>query len=434
MFARMRNSLFALALLVLSAGSLWAQTDGTYGGFSPYSVFGLGQMHQSGTSWNKGMGGVGIAARNHRFINILNPASMTARDSLSFMADMGISGRMSIFHEGSKKAFNTTFNIDDVVISFPMWRNTAFMVGLTPLSDVGYNISYLEMDVYTQQRKFTSVGNGGTYQFFAAASATLWNRLSVGAQFNYTFGNISKKSTVSYGDESYRTSVYGDSLQVNNFSGKFGIQYEQPLSGQSVITVGATYKLSTPINGHSVHYLELGSYDRRRDPAELKEKGLRMGDELGVGISYRQGDDLLIEFDYTRSNWSNSKLDQVKGFSNVGDVVFAPSVGQSFRVGGEFTPNRNDIRSGFLHFIRRCTFRGGIYYDQSYYTVDGAHVNSLGVTLGTTLPVFRWYNGLSLGVEFGRRGLATSQVKENYFGFSIGFNIFDIWFQKRAYE
>ena len=92
MFARMRNSLFALALLVLSAGSLWAQTDGTYGGFSPYSVFGLGQMHQSGTSWNKGMGGVGIAARNHRFINILNPASMTARDSLSFMADMGMKG------------------------------------------------------------------------------------------------------------------------------------------------------------------------------------------------------------------------------------------------------------------------------------------------------------------------------------------------------
>ena len=218
MFARVRNSLFALAVLVFSAGSLGAQTDGTYGGFSPYSVFGLGQMHQGGTSWNRGMGGVGIAARNHRFINILNPASMTARDSLSFMADMGLGGRMSLFKEGNVQAFNTTFNIDDVAISFPMWRHTAFMVGVTPLSDVGYNISYQEMDVYTQQRQFTSVGNGGTYQLFAAAAATFWNRLSVGAQFNYTFGNISKKSSIVNGDDSYRTMVSGDSLQVNNFS------------------------------------------------------------------------------------------------------------------------------------------------------------------------------------------------------------------------
>lgn len=430
MFGRMKYSLCALLVLVLSAGKLFAQTDGTYGGFSPYSVFGLGQLHQGGTSWNRGMGGVGIAARNHRFVNILNPASITARDSLSFMADMGISGRMSLFKENGKQAFNTTFNIDDVAISFPMWRNTAFMLGLTPLSDVGYKISYQEMDVYTQQRLFTSTGNGGTYQFFAAAAATLWDRLSLGAQFNYTFGNIAKQSSLSNGDASYRSMVAGDSLQINNMSAKFGVQYEIPLSVRSYLTVGATYKLSTPFYGRSVHYTELGSYDRRRETADLNSEGLRMGDELGIGLSYRLEDRLLVELDYTRSDWSRSKLDQVKGFSNVGDVVFTQSVGQSFRLGGEFTPNRNDIR----YFFRRCTYRAGAYYDQSYYTVDGAHVNAMGLTLGMTLPVFRWYNGLSLGIDLGRRGLATSQVKENYFGFNVGFNIFDIWFQQRHYE
>lgn len=430
MFVRMRNSFIALAVLVLTAGSLRAQTDGTVNGFSPYSVFGLGQQHQIGTTWNRGMGGVGIAARNNRYINILNPASMTARDSLSFMADMGLNGRMSLFKEGDKKGFNTVFNIDDIAISFPMWRHTAFMVGLTPLSDVGYNISYREMDVYTQERVFTTVGKGGTYQIFAAAAATFWNRLSVGAQFNYMFGNVAKTSGISFGDDSYRSVVSGDSLQVNSISAKFGLQYEQPIAVGSYITVGATYKLSSAMRGHSVHYRELGSYYRETTTTDLNQAGLRMGDELGVGISYRKGDSFLAEFDYTRSNWSNSKMDQVKGFSNVGDVVFGTSVGQSFKAGVEFTPNRNDIR----YFLRRCTYRVGAYYDQSYYTVDGAHVNSLGVTMGMTLPVFRWYNGLSVGLEFGRRGLATSQVKENYFGFSVGFNIFDIWFQKRAYQ
>lgn len=430
MFARMRNSLTALVVLVMTAGSLWAQTDGTHSGFSPYSVFGLGQQHPIGTTWNRGMGGVGIAARNNRYINILNPASMTARDSLSFMADMGLSGRISLFKEDNKQALNTVFNLDDIAISFPMWRHTAFMVGLTPLSDVGYNISYREMDVYTQERVFTSIGKGGTYQVFAAAAATFWNRLSVGAQFNYLFGNVAKVSGITFGDDSYRTMVAGDSLQVNSVSAKFGLQYEQPVAVGSYITVGATYKLSSALRGHSVHYRELGSYDRKSETTDLKDKGLRMGDELGVGVSYRMGDRFMAEIDYTRSNWKNSRMDQVKGFSNVGDVTFAPSVGQSFKAGMEFTPNRNDIR----YFLRRCTYRIGAYFDQSYYTVDGAHVNSVGVTLGMTLPVFRWYNGLSIGLELGRRGLATSQVKENYFGFNVGFNIFDIWFQKRAYQ
>jgi hypothetical protein len=312
-----------------------------------------------------------------------------------------------------------------------MWRHTAFMVGLAPMSDVGYNISYREMDVYTQQRVFTSIGKGGTFQLFAAAAATFWDRLSVGAQFNYIFGNVAKTSGISYGDDTYRSVVSGDSLQVNSVTAKFGLQYEQPVGVGSYITLGATYKLSSPLNGRALHYEELGSYDRRADdPVDLKSAGVRLGDELGVGLSFRKGDSFMAEIDYTRTDWSKSRMDQVKGFSNVGDVVFSQSVGQSFRAGVEFTPNRNDIR----YFLRRCTYRMGAYFDQSNYTVDGAHVNSVAVTLGMTLPVFRWYNGLSVGFEFGRRGLATSQVKENFFGFNLGFNIFDIWFQKRAYE
>ena len=427
-----KNSRWIAVLLFLGLSCLGAraQTDGTYSGFSPYSVFGPGQLHQGGTSWNRGMGGVGIAARNHRFINILNPASMTARDSLSFMADFGLDGRISLFTEGGKKALNTTINIDDFVISFPMWRHSAFMVGLTPVSDVGYNIAYTEADVYTGKRSFSSTGNGGIYQVFAAAAVTLWDRLSLGAQASYNFGNINKKASIVNEDESYRTTVSGDSLQVHAFIGKLGLQYEQPVSRQSFLTLGVTYKFSAPISGYHIYYRELGSYFRQRNAATLKDSGLRMGDELGVGLSFRRSDTFLAEVDYTRTNWATSRMDQVSGFANVGDVVFAPSVGQAFRAGVEFTPNRNDIR----YFFRRCTYRVGAYFDQSYYTVDGAHVNAVGLTLGMTLPVFRWYNGLSLGVDFGRRGLATSQVKETYFGFNLGMNIFDIWFQKRPYE
>ena len=431
MFAKLvRKVWLAASLLLLAAGTSWGQTDGTYVGFSPYSVFGIGQMHQNGTAWNRGMGGVGIAARNNRFVNILNPASVTARDSLSFMSDLGVGGRLSLFSEGDKRATNTLFNIDDFVISFPMCRHTAFMAGIRPVSDVGYKITTTEMDLYTNNQTFTSSGNGGVYQVFAAAGATFWNRLSVGAQFNFHFGNINKKASMVYADESYRNSASGDSLQVNNITAKIGLQYEQPLTTKSFLILGATYQIGTKLNGHHIHYRELGSYDRTVTKTELSEKGLMMGDELGVGLSFRNTDKLMIEVDYTRTDWSRSGLDLVPGFSNVGESVFAPGVGQSVRAGFEFTPNRNDIR----YFLRRCTYRAGAYFDQSYYTVDGAHVNAVGITLGMTLPVFRWYNGFTIGLDFGRRGLATSQVKETYFGFNLGFNVFDIWFQKRPYE
>ena len=434
MLRRLTGKLISVAVLLLSGLVAMGQTDGTYGGFSPYSVFGVGQLHQSGTAWNRSMGGVGIAARSNRYVNIMNPASVTARDSLSFMADFGLDGRISLFTENSKRALNTTFNIDDFAISFPLWKHTAMMVGITPVSDVGYNISYSEMDVETGYRTFSSSGNGGIYQVFGAFGATLWDRLSLGAQVNYRFGNINKKASFTFDDTSHRGMASGDSLQVNNFTAKFGLQYEQPLTHSSFLTLGATYQLSTRLNGYYISYRELGSYDRRRESSTLNEKNVLMGDEIGVGISYRYTDKFLVELDYTRTDWSRSKLDQVKGFSNVGDVVFSQSVGQSVRAGFAYTPNRNDVRTGFFHFLNRCTFRGGAYFDQSYYTVDGAHVNAVGITLGTTIPVFRWYNGLTVGLDFGRRGLATSQVKETYFGFNLGFNIFDIWFQKRPYE
>ena len=424
-------AVFSAALL--SCAVLSAQTEGTYSGFSPYSVYGVGNLHTPGTAWNRGMGGVGIAARNHRFVNTLNPASITARDTLSFMADFGLSGRISVFSEADKKALNTTFNIDDFAFSFPMWNHTAFIVGITPLSDVGYKISYSELNpsnLATGRQTFTSTGTGGLYQVFAGAGATLWNRLSIGAQANYTFGNINKKAAMSYEDESSRSWSSGDSLQVNNITAKLGIQYEQPVGRGRSFIVGATYRLSTAFGGYYTHYEQRGSVDRTRNSSLLSSAGIRMGDELGVGLSYKKGDDLLIEFDYSRTDWSRSGLDGAAGFSNNGQVAFASSVGQTFRLGGEFTPNRNDIR----YFFKRCTYRAGAYYDSSYYTVDGAHVDAVGITLGMTIPVFRWYNGLSIGLDFGRRGLQTSQVKETYFGFNVGMNIFDIWFQKPHYE
>ena len=76
-----------------------------------------------------------------------------------------------------------------------------------------------------------------------------------------------------------------------------------------------------------------------------------------------------------------------------------------------------------------------LYYDKAYYKLDGHNVNSMGVTLGITLPIPRLYNGVSLGVDFGQRASTRyNMIRERYAMFVIGFNIHDLWFKKIQYH
>ena len=423
------------AVALLGFGLPLCAQNGAYNGFSPYSVYGVGDLHAPGTAYNATMGGVGIAARSRRFVNTMNPASITARDSLSFMADFGLSGKASLFTQGDLKGTKTLFNINDFVISFPMWRKTAFMAGIAPFSDTGFSMSYIDNVTegehsigYTGTRAYGAYGDGGLNQFFAGASVLLWNRLSLGVQYNLLFGTISKYSSSSFGDASYRSVTMGDTLQVRAHTAKFGLQYEQPVGAGGKFVLGATYRLKAKVVGHAIEYSNISEMDHGSH--ELGDDGISIGDEMGFGISYSQGERWAVEVDYTRGDWTKSNFDAVRGFRNNGTYSFSSSVAQSFRGGFEFTPNRNDIRYRW----KRCTYRMGAYMDQSYYQVDGHNLVSAGVTLGMTVPVFQGYNGITFAMDLGQRGFGTAFVKEKYIGFHVGFNIFDIWFRKPRYQ
>ena len=435
--------IFLISVFFIISVCAWAQ-DGTYGAYSPYSIFGVGEISKSGTAHTRSMGGVGIASRNRRFINITNPAAVTARDSLSFMADFGLTQKNTLFSQGDLRSAKNTFNIYDFVMSFPIWRSSAFMVGITPFSDVGYDFSHVEKDQsiigHTGNITYDSYGAGSVYQVFLGAGATFWKRLSVGAEVIYYFGNIDKVVRMDYANTSYRSINSGNDLTVRGVTGKFGLQYEQKLGGDVSMVLGATYRLGTNLSGYSKEYryaTQSTVVDTLRHNIDtLHKTGVRLGDELGVGISVRGGERWSAEFNYARSDWRPTKMDVASGFAVKGDMDFSATVSQSFRAGFEIVPNRNDIR----YYLKRCAYRAGVYYDQEYYKVNGNNIHTYGITLGVTLPVFRWYNGISLGVDFGQRAYnpkatdANKIIREQYVSFNIGFNIHDIWFQKPRYN
>ena len=236
----------------------------------------------------------------------------------------------------------------------------------------------------------------------------------------------------------YNEARTNQTLTLNSFTGKFGAQYEQPIGKDFRLSAGATYRLRSWLHGfNNGDFLSAGSVQNVTLPESYADtlrgaSGVALAGELGLGITLNYKNKLRVSLDYTRADWRNSGMDSAQGFA-VSDAQqsFDNSVRESFKLGFEYVPGISDVR----YYHKRIAYRAGAYYNDEYYTVAGRPVNTAGITLGATLPVFRWYNGLSISLDIGQRGpFSGSLVRENYFKISVGVNLFDIWFQQPRYD
>ena len=438
MSRRISSKVLVSIILLLGSISI-ASAQEAYGGYSPYSIFGVGDLAVQGSAYNKSMGGVGIAGRNNRYLNIMNPAAVTARDSLSFMASFSMNVNNKIFRQGDALSANNVVNVNDVVISFPIQRASAMMLGIVPYSNTGFEFGgrYTDPDlVGTAGDIFYSAdGIGSMYKLFAAAGVTFLKRISLGAELDYYFGNITKSFTTSFSDSSYSSISNKNVLQLNGIGGRFGLQYEQPFGDDVSMVVGATYTTGAKLRGYyensrmSVGSVTTDTLSYRMDTIGITKHAALAG-EIGVGVSLKKANKWLVEFNYTRSDWGNSGMENISGY-NLSSIPFNASTTEAYRLGFEYIPNLTDIR----YYMNRVAYRAGAYYKKEYYALSGHDIASMGITLGATFPVFRWYNGLTVGMELGQRASLTGNLtRERYINFSIGINIFDIWFQKPQYE
>lgn len=425
-----RRPLRIILIISIFLGTLRlsAQTTDALGTYSPYSMFGIGEIEKGGTAFNYSMGGIGIGIRDNRFINYLNPASITERDTLSFMLDFGVHQKNFYNTDFKTTSAYNVFNMRNILITMPIWRKSAFIIGITPFSNTGYKFESSEDDDHLVSQlgdiKYQKYGTGNINQLFIGASLVFLKNFSFGAEAIYYFGSLNKRSNVIYNTVSTHNSLYtGWEYKVHSFSGKFGLQYEQPIKkSNSILTLGITYRLGNEMKGDIIRYAYSASdtvlYNNVND---IK---IKIASEMGAGFSFRQKDKWLVGFDYLRQNWKNSSF-------NSPGVDFQPQVSQSFRAGFEIIPNRYDAR----YYMKRVTYRAGAYYDKSYISFNGHQVNSFGVTFGMSLPIYKWYNAVSFAVDLGQRGMKKDElVRERYVNFIININLHDIWFIKYRYD
>ncbi len=141
------KKLFIYAAVLLLSLPVAAQE--AYSAYSPYSLFGIGQIESVGDQNTAAMGGIGVGLRDPSLINLLNPAAVTAREENAFMLDFGVKQSNVIFTgadaEGKlARSAKNLFNIDHVVASFPIFKHSAFKVGIMPYSNTGYAFTFHE--------------------------------------------------------------------------------------------------------------------------------------------------------------------------------------------------------------------------------------------------------------------------------------------------
>lgn len=419
-----------LAFLMLGQVVLIAQTTDALGTYTPYSLFGIGDIERAGTALNRSMGGIGVGVRDNRFINYLNPASITERDTLSFMMDFGLYQKNFYNTDGNVSSAYNTFNMNNIVFTAPIYKKSALIVGVTPYSSIGYKFEATENDQQLVADygdiKYQKYGEGGINKFFIGAAMNLSKNFSFGAEFLYYFGALNRYNNIIYGSDGSLRNVYsGWAYSINAVSSKFGLQYFGKVSDDVTLTVGATYNLKATLSGVLTDFTFVGTTDTLKFN-EYEDLSIAIPEEFAAGFSLKKKDKWLIGFDYKMQDWKNSEWSDIYGSG-----VYTPEVASSYSLGFEYIPNKYDVR----YYMKRVTYRMGLYYDETYLNVNNYQLTAAGFTFGMSMPINRWYNSINWAVDLGQRGsLKNGNVRERYVEFTLNFSLHDIWFRKMKYD
>ncbi|MCL1942125.1 MAG: hypothetical protein FWF54_01045 [Candidatus Azobacteroides sp.] len=408
---------------------------------SPYTRYGYGKLADQSYGQNMSMGGIGYGMRTGGQINPLNPASYSLVDSLTFLFDFGLMAEMSRISDGTASRRDYDGNILYLSMQFRLMKRLGMSVGLKPYSNIGYN--YGEPDIVGDTYGlYQYQGSGGLTQIYGGLGYELIkNRLSLGFNFGYIFGDLDRNIYLTF-PESASTSVGTQSrgypvtqvarIEAHSIFYEGGIQYTRPIGKKDQLTVGAVFSPKQKFSSDNTCTRTI--YDSKTtgsssNPTVILSKDSTSGQtlymplSLGVGFSYIKNNKLTLGADVLYQAWS--------------DVPY-PAENYTFNdrmkyaVGVEYVPNQF-IQRGFWKRIR---YRAGAYYSNSYFDVKDSGINEYGATAGVGLP-FRIRGResmLNIGAEYLKIVPGKNLINEQHFRITVGMTFCETWFHKRKFD
>lgn len=435
----------AFVLAIVSPMELFADdnNNNTTSIFTPYSIYGLGELQTQGTLQTRSMGGAAVAVRSRVSINLLNPAAHSMQMQRSVLFNFGAEGGSYMLSqsgsEGNVNRYYTTANIQNISLQVPLSKGLGLGFSISPYSSVGYEtIGDIVMSDY-----YVETTNSGTGDITLAKLGVGWalnKKISIGGAAQYYWGNIDRKFSTDFlnvaAGGSINSMVGNDNLSITSIKWQLGAQWQVISNDRSGLTLGATYDFGGDLKPRSIRLIDDVTVDTDGFYAQSDTltTSLVIPRQLSLGVAYTD-DRWVLAADYTFQDWSDNSY--IVGTTQDGMAVTYGSSNE-LRLGAELTPRYGDIRN----YFNRVSYRAGVRMGTSQYRFAGETLAEYAITAGMAMPInMMGITRVELGAEWGGVGSMGSVnvdgvdiglIRQNQVKFSLSFTLFgnDYWFQR----
>jgi len=397
---------------------------------SPYSRYGLGQIHQNNSIKALSMGGMCLAFKSNDFINISNPATYAGFDTTSFLFEGGINGTFSQLKNQTKSLYTSNLSLNYLLFGFPVSKRISFSFGLLPYSNMGYNITDSTHVTDIGDIKYYFIGEGGFNKFYGGTSLKIFPDFSLGVNMSYLYGSLNKTRTVTFPES---VNIYSirerKETKVSDLIFDFGLLYEKKFKNNNALSIGLVSGLSSKLNANEIVLTEsfsgityASTYIKDTLENTIIKGNIVLPPYYGGGIMFKKENSWLLGADYKYQEWSNytsfGLIDSLKNSmqASVGLSVFPTSGGGN-------------------SFWSKTTYRLGFRFAKSYLQLKNTQLNEYGISFGFAFPMQRSKSSLNVGFELGQRGTVENNlIKESFALVSCSLSIYELWFIRRKYE
>lgn len=390
---------------------------------SSYTRFGIGDIDYSYSIRKMGMGQLGVSVADVDFISTLNPASLHRIGKTRIEFSMNYNG--TFLQDNFQKNYYSEADFGGFAVGVPISNDHGVGVafGIVPFSNVSYKVvqKINSPDPLIGEYSTEYTGKGGLSKIFVGSSYLLPIDLSIGASFDYYFGNIVYNSRVDFANSSYYSGEYEKFYEHRGIGGSFGLispDLSKLFESKTIsdFRFGLALNLFSKIIDDSM-YTSISTTGI--DTLNSGRGNIDIPAKLSLGLSFILNSKYLFSFDYTAQALSKFKSNEV-AIPQLRDA-YKLSVGFEYR----------HLRELGSTFWEQIIFRAGLSYEQTQYFVNNYGINQYSASLGASLPLSS-ENTLDIGLMYAKRGTKESNLfQEDIIKLGIGFSLGELWFLRQ---
>lgn len=384
---------------------------------SPYSRIGIGDIYYAYSARKLGMGQLGVADAESNFISFYNPAALYNLKRTRLEFNLNYHGRF--LSDNNISAYYGKAVFGGFMFAFPASEKYGIGIvgGIIPYSNVSYDVVN-SVQAAGEDYKTAYQGKGGLSRIFFGSSYKLPFDLSIGATFDYYFGDIEYISSLNFQNGNTEGAQFTNKYRPKGIGTTLGL-ISPDLAGVLNLSSITDFRF-----GLSYNYISDLKTDTaltsvtvlRTDTLASGIVDMKIPGRITAGLSFILNKKYLLSLDYAFQPWENYSFNN-KTFSNLRNA-------SKISAGFEFRPERV-LGSSFWEQI---IWRAGLSFEQTQYFVNNVGINQYSISGGLSAPISS-ANTLDLGIQYAMRGATDPGLfKENilklYFTISLG----DIWF------